>query len=94
MSSESSKGDGERAAEAAAAEADDTEALSLVVVPPSTNVVDYADEINQGQIEETSTVLLRTRGLPYGASEQDVETFFENYRLVAAFICRRAGEVL
>lgn len=86
MSSESSKDDGERAAEAAA-EADDTEALSLVEtaeVPP------YADD--QGQIEETRTVLLRMRGLPYGANEQDVETFFENYSLVAAFICRRAGE--
>ena len=92
MSSESSKGGGERAAEAAAAEADDREASSLVVVPPSTN--DYADEINQGQIEERSTVLLRMRGLPYGASEQDVETFFEKYSLVAAFICRRAGELL
>lgn len=35
-------------------------------------------------------VLLRLRGLPFGAVESDVETFFEG-KTVATFICRKGG---
>ena len=40
---------------------------------------------------EAPTILLRMRGLPYGANERDVGKFFGG-SLVAAYICRRAGQ--
>ena len=94
--SERNGDDGERALETAT-EAGDTNALSSsplqTVVPPSTNAPDD-DNVDKGPEEEApTTVLLRMRGLPYGANEHDVEAFFEN-SIVAAYICRRAGRFL
>jgi len=63
---------------------------------PSTN---HADDDNSDTDRGSpppgpSTVLLRLRGLPYGANERDLGRFFEGHRVVAAFICRRAGNWL
>ena len=91
---ETSKDDGGRAAEAAA-EADDAVAPSARSSPSTAGGDDDEERTTPpppAPAPEASTVLLRIRGLPYGANESDVETFFgDNSGLVAAYICRRSG---
>lgn len=38
--------------------------------------------------------VLRLRGLPFAASDSDVQSFFSGYELVEVYICRRDGERL
>ena len=79
------KDDGERATETAAETVDAN--ASLRTSSPSTG----GDEDRTLSCPSAPTVLLRIRGLPYGANEHDVEKFFCSNSLVAAYICRRAG---
>ena len=79
------KDDGERATETAAETVDAN--ASLRTSSPSTG----GDDDRTLSCPSAPTVLLRIRGLPYGANEHDVEKFFCSNSLVAAYICRRAG---
>ena len=85
---EISKDDGDRAAETAAA--DDLNASSSPQTIPPPSIDDKERTSPPASAREASTVLLRMRGLPYGANERDIEKFFEN-SLVAAYVCRRGG---
>lgn len=58
----------------------------------SADVADDADDYREANsAQERQTVLLRLRGLPYGAQERDIAKFFDNCAVVAAYVCRRAG---
>ena len=66
---------------------------ALAPYAPSTDADNDKDDKNDNDEDAPlpPTVLLRLRGLPFGAQEQDIRSFFEEINVVAAYICRRAG---
>lgn len=91
LSSEGKDAEEDGGEPAAAGAPPDVTADASPALSPSTSAPDDTDDYKEvSSAQERPTVLLRLRGLPYGAQERDVLKFFDN-RAVAAYICRRAG---